>query len=187
MKNLKYWFIAVICLQVLFLAAEAARYQIRLSTGTIVYLKVVPVDPRSVFMGNYFDLAFDISTLPKTMLSGNPKLDLNGGYPEVWVALEPSTPYAKAVAVLGYLPQDQPGRVYLKANASTYSWSKGSLNLRYGLERYYIPESRKSDAEQLSYRLQNPHPPVITVEVSVDGSGVGYLKRILVDGKPLGY
>jgi uncharacterized membrane-anchored protein len=44
--------------------------QVHLSEGEVIYLKLAPVDPRSLMQGDYMALRFEMSTLIYTALSG---------------------------------------------------------------------------------------------------------------------
>mgnify|MGYP005839148693 CR=1 FL=1 len=59
------------------------------------------------------------------------------------------------------------------------------LDISYRVGPYYIPESRSREAEQTQF--SGGRRAQITVEVAVDDSGRALIRRVFVDGKPLGF
>lgn len=189
---MKKWFALIVGLQVLFLAGQMAHYEMRLSSGETLRLRVVPYDPRSLMMGQYMDLRYDISRVDagKVHRASPAKTkpeNLSGR--ALYVAMRPGEPAAQAEGFwLDRMPPREPGLVYLRGRI-TYDWeNETALLVSYGLERYYIPEQHTQEAARLEARLRSAaHKPVITAEVAVDGRGRGLVRRVLVDGKPIGY
>ncbi|MCC6446999.1 MAG: GDYXXLXY domain-containing protein [Armatimonadetes bacterium] len=149
---MKRLFYLTIALQLLFLLGETALYQARIAAGRKALLKVAPVDPRSLFMGHYMNLGYDISTLDTSLFPGSPMpADLRPGA-AVYVGLSPEKPWARAVSISSALPSHRPaGIVYLRG---TLRWRSGSrLTLDYDISRYYIPETRQEEVNDLWRRL----------------------------------
>ena len=61
---------AAIALQAIVMAAMVASAAMPLWTGAEVRVATLPVDPRSMFRGNYARLNYDFSTLPEDALDG---------------------------------------------------------------------------------------------------------------------
>ena len=59
---------AAIVFQILVLIGMIARAAMPLWTGTEVRVKTIPIDPRSVFRGNYARLRYEFGTLPRDAL-----------------------------------------------------------------------------------------------------------------------
>ncbi len=175
-------FIAIVAAQLVFLAGQAGYYQHAMASGDIVTLRVVPVDPRSLFLGNYMALSYDISDMSRFRLPPDSvKLGSLKNGDTVFVELKPQEGGARPSRVLKEIPAARrPGHVYLRA---TKTWDQ---RLDFGLERYYIPETRSEDVTRLWADSQRSGSRnAITVEASVDAKGHGYIRRVLVDGKPL--
>lgn len=187
---MKKWFALIVGLQVLFLVGQMAHYQIRVSSGETLRLRVVPYDPRSLMMGRYMDLRYDISRVDAGKVHGAPHArtdadDLTGRV--LYAAMRPGEPAARAEGFwLDRMPPRKPGIVYLRGRVV---WGRdAAMNVYYGLERYYIPEQRRQEAAQLEERLRSAaRKPDITAEVAVDSRGRGLVRRVLVDGKPIRY
>jgi uncharacterized membrane-anchored protein len=54
----------------------------------------------------------------------------------------------------------------------------------YGIERYFIPETKEDEVDRLRWG-PGGRQRQIAVEVAVKGDGSGLIRRVLVDGKPL--
>ncbi len=67
---MKKWFALIVGLQVLFLAGQMANYQMRLSSGETLRLRVVPYDPRSLMIEQYMNLRYDISRVDAGKVHG---------------------------------------------------------------------------------------------------------------------
>ena len=187
---MKKWFALIVGLQVLFLVGQMAHYQIRVSSGETLRLRVVPYDPRSLMMGQYMNLQYDISRVNPGKVHGAPQArtdadDLTGRV--LYAAMRPGAPAARAEGFwLDRMPPRKPGIVYLQGRIV---WGHdAAMNVDYGLERYYIPERRTREAAELEKQLASAsRKPVVTAEVAVDSRGRGLIRRVLVDGKPIGY
>jgi uncharacterized membrane-anchored protein len=177
---MKRWFIAIVALQICFVLGEAAMYQTRLQQGQKVFLKVEPVDPRSLFEGHYMALGYDISRWDN--LAKHAPHGRRAGE-DIWVGLEPERPYARVVSVSFDRPTVEPGIVYLRG---VYAQPWGRSNVAYGIERYYIPEVREKDAAELWNRMRDRRA-IVSAEISVDGHGRALVKGLYENGKPLGY
>jgi uncharacterized membrane-anchored protein len=182
---MKLWFYIIVGLQVLFLVGEAVSNQIKLATGRTVILRTAPVDPRSLFMGNYMALSYDISSIdPRISAPGQaiPKLQPGAA---VYVGLAKRGGIHEPVDVLTYLPpanEVDPTVVYLRGTVTGH-WGQRT-QVEYGLERYYIPETRQAEVNRLQWGRQ---PVRMTVEVAVASDGTGRIRHVLVGGKPLGF
>ena len=183
MKRL-FWLI--VALQLLFLVGEVATKEIAIARAPTVILKTAPIDPRSLFTGNYMTLGYDISTvsLSRTTLPASVRKRLTYG-DVVYAKLAVVRPWAKLLDVTTRRPdRPEPGVVYLKGSFCD-RFTPGQFGIEYGLDRYYIPENRTEEVAKLE--RWTAEQPVITVEVAITSSGQGMIKRVFVDGKPLGF
>jgi uncharacterized membrane-anchored protein len=187
---MKYLFYGIVALMMLFLVGEAAVYQGRLTRGKTVYLKVIPSDPRSMFMGNYATLRYDVSEIPVTLFPAAERKQLAGDQ-TVYVGLTTDRP-ARAVRASRTRPTDDGDLVWVRGR-TTWMFDrfdpKGqplrvAINVEYGLERFYLSESRGKQMDTLSRQLwDSKTPPTITAVASVGSNGTGMLKDVLVNGK----
>jgi uncharacterized membrane-anchored protein len=60
-------------------------------------------------------------------------------------------------------------------------WAANLVNVRYGIERYYVPEGSGREIEDLGRNAERR----LSVVVSVDAGGNAAIKRLMLDGKVL--
>ncbi|HEY3267519.1 MAG TPA: GDYXXLXY domain-containing protein [Armatimonadota bacterium] len=172
------WFAAIVLLQMAFLVGEAAMRQRGLDTGRPLVLRVHPVDPRSLFSGQYMALGFDAEDIDAAHLPVSASLKAGS---TAYVSFRPDTPYAR-VASVESSPSRFSGVVPLRA---TVRWRDGKrLRVDFGMDRYYIPEARQAEVNRLWW---NGRQRDVSALVKVDSKGRGVIEHILVDGKPLPY
>jgi len=104
--------------------------------GQTLRLHTRPVDPRNILYGDYVRLNYDVSQLDASLWRGSGEIPERGR--RVWVLLRKAQPAWLPLGVYGTEPDAGADQVALPAQVET-SWSR-SLNLNYGLERYYLPE-----------------------------------------------
>ncbi|MGZ8408404.1 MAG: GDYXXLXY domain-containing protein [Hyphomicrobium sp.] len=171
--------IAVALLQSLVLGWMVFDRVSLLSNGREIKAAVVPVDPRDIFRGDYVTLGYGFSTgaelaLPEGVRQGDTiyaLLKSNG--PAEWTLAGVSE--AEPV-VSGY------GEVVLKANVDYVRRSPqpGAATvgrLRYGIERFYVPEGTGRDLE-----AQVREKRIVAV-LAVGSDGKVALKGLEADGK----
>jgi len=159
-----------------------------LTTGTPVLLETAPVDPRSLFRGDYVRLNYKISRLDLSKLGGDKEF---AAHDTAWVALEKAQRYWHAVAVYRHRPDAAPGRVIIKGEVR---WADGRgsafappvqtapvrfLVMRYGIESYFVPEGTGRTLEQ-----RGAHTP-LDILVAVDRFGNAGIKAVELDGREI--
>jgi len=191
---MKRWFALIVALQAAFILAEWGRYTIQAESGAKVVLKAVPVDPRSLFMGNYMALDLEIEHLDPRKLNLSRAPEFYRFDRLMYVGLEPGQPYARVVSVAPALPSPRPeGVVYMRGRIRNYEteMARGrpvvtGFWLDYGLERFYFPESRQEDLlERTGWR--NGRQADISVTVSVTRSGHPIMRKLHVNGETVAY
>ncbi|UCC68004.1 MAG: GDYXXLXY domain-containing protein, partial [Armatimonadota bacterium] len=134
------WFYTIIGLQILFLLGESGTAHMGLRTGQLVTLRVAPVDPRSLFMGRYMALSYDISTIDlSTVAHPEPIAAFDRGT-TVYVGLTPRRPWAAPHTVTTRPPAGGSSTPYLRGRIRSYHGTV--VRVEYGLERYFIPEAK---------------------------------------------
>lgn len=173
---------AAILLQCAILVLMVADRVRILREGTEVTLQTRPLDPRALLRGDYVVLGYDISQLPAGALAGQPtaernpvvfvKLapDANGLYQAVSVHAQPVTVTAPEVLIRGRI-------VYSCGSTSRTFCDK--LQIRYGLESYFVPEGEGRTLEQARNQQK------LRVVAAVLPSGRAAIKRLLLDGEPV--
>ncbi len=178
----------LLAVEVAALAAMIADKQWTLSTGTPVLLQTEPVDPRSLFMGDYARLNYTISQLPLTgeaALAGDKDFKRHD---TVWVALKPEPGGAKAISVHHQRNAVPAGLIALKGEVDDFDgggWVRTgnrqarqhTLFVRYGIEQYFVQEGTGRQIERPTGGEK------VTIHVAIDSRGKAGIQAVLLDGR----
>lgn len=154
----------------------------RVRNGTDVVLEVIPVDPRSLFQGDYVVLGFPISTL-SVWYGAEPKVGST-----VFMTVVPGANGTWTFANWGYdgVSAQKAGGVTLKGKvdrvlkpAKPDGTENGEYRVVFGLERFFVPEGKGLGLEDL---VRNKKLSAI---VSVWRDGSSTLKGLVSEGKVL--
>lgn len=164
-RNARAVLIAGVALQLAVLVAMIVMPTNTLLTGEKVLLRVVPVDPRDLFRGDYVILGYEFSTIPPDVLPG---LGNDNNNPQtVFVLLEPEED-GRHWRAAGY-SLERPSGVYLEGETTT--WRR----LNFGIESFYVQEGRGLEYEQ-AVRDQK-----LAAEAVVDADGKAVLTQLIVE------
>jgi uncharacterized membrane-anchored protein len=146
-----------------------------LSTGREVVLEVVPVDPRSLFQGDYVALGYDITRVPIT------EAKLRRGS-VLYVTLQQASDHWHAIAASTKKPENlPPDQVVIKGRVDYASTptpvAPGQANVHYGIEDYFVPEGTGRELEKLVGQKK------LDALIAIDGSGNAGIKGLMVEGK----
>lgn len=140
------WLVVLIVLQVLVLAGMALSSEAAGWYGKEIKLKTAPVDPRDLFYGDYVILSYEISRLDRGLWTGSEQ-------PErreiVYVKLRRAAGEEgiyEAVSVSPERPETTGDEAVLKARVGYVA--PDTIQLTYGLERYYVPEGTGRELEE---------------------------------------
>ena len=147
-----------------------------LRTGVDVTLQTRPLDPRDFLRGDYVVLGYDISSVPagdmaSERLTGRDKL--------VFVKLAPNRDgFYEAISVHAAPVDVASPEVLIRGHVVRGSFA-GRLQVRYGIESYFVPEGEGRKLE--SARNQRK----LTIVAAVAPTGRAAIKRLLIDGEPV--
>lgn len=153
-----------------------------LRNGKEVLLKTVPVDPRDLLRGDYVILSYDISWLaPELFKGGLPKV------PEevtVFVRLARQSDGFWSASEASFTPlESTDGTVVLQSQPFAYyptsSENPSSINVAYGIERFYVPEGEGRVLEQAR------NAEALSVNVRINDAGRPQIRQIAVEGTPV--
>jgi uncharacterized membrane-anchored protein len=168
MSTLRILIVAVV--QTLALFWMIGDRQAMLNASRVVTLKIVPVDPRDMFRGDYVILSYAISSLDTSKLDGEDKF-MSGD--TIYVTLAQANGEWTAAAV-GHRPIAAQGGVALKGTVQSANDSGTAAQLRvdYGIESYFVPEGtgRTIEVEAQAGDL--------AADIAVDAQGRAAIKAI---------
>ncbi|MDT6940673.1 GDYXXLXY domain-containing protein [Brucella pseudogrignonensis] len=150
-----------------------------LRSGHEVVLQTRPVDPRDLMRGDYVILGYDITSIDRKLINGSPV----DGSRTVYVSLKPGDGGIWHVARASFTPFTDLAldEVQIRGE-STYAISDypdATLTLRYGIERYYVPEGEGRVIEDSQRDLE------ITAVVAVNDAGTAVIKALRDKGTQL--
>lgn len=163
----------IILLQTLVLFSMIAIRQWTLSTGTLVTLETAPIDPRSLFAGDYVTLGYKINEIT----ANKAVLEQLKAHETVYVVLEPKGQYWVAESVQATKPEVAQPKVAIKGRLEYKADDK--IFVQYGIENYFIPEGEGK-------KLERPkNGEVMTVKVAVDRFGNAAIAGVYVNDKEI--
>lgn len=146
---------SAVCLQATVLVAMIVLHALPYLVGEKILLKVVPVDPRDLFRGDYVVLSYDASRPPPEGIEGIPNVgywwsrrwDRDAYLDErtVYVTIEPDADGRHWHAVKYSTERPSAGK-FLRG---TYSRQNFQAPIQFGIEAYYVEEGKGKDLEQL--------------------------------------
>lgn len=139
------WGIALaIVFQIAVLVGMYWKAQLPFWFGQELHVKTLPVDPRSLFRGNYARLNYDFSRIKRTHFPKN--LELRVGE-LIYIGLKPSPQKGKSSNHLYafdkvYLQKPDTG-VFLRGRIKTWSAvMTGQVRIHYGIEAFFAPKEK---------------------------------------------
>ncbi len=136
--------LAAVVFQIGVLAVEYLNSVYPLWTGQEIRLKTFPVDPRSLFRGNYASLNYEISRITLTEMEKTP-------YPRfgevVYVKLKQGED-GLYVFDSASLSQPEEG-LFIRGRIETPRWVRSNVyQVRYGIEAYFAPKKKALELEK---------------------------------------
>jgi uncharacterized membrane-anchored protein len=146
--------------QMLVLATEYLSSVWPLWFGTPVILKTAPIDPRSLFRGNYVRLNYDISNINKSLTQKHFKRSEVG-----YVTLKEE----EGVFIATGLHHEKPkSGVYIRGRIARVG---SDYRMKYGIEAYFMPKEKALRAERSVRQGAN-------AEVYLLGSGKAAIAKL---------
>lgn len=177
--------VVVLLVLSLMLVAIIAKRQYTLHTGTPILLETQPIDPRSLFRGDYVVLSYTIGNLQLAALAGDDDFRLNQ---DVYVVLQQGATYWEPVSVHARRPPAEPPRLVIRGRVTALdgqSWDSetgrpervDTLDVDYGIGSYFVPEGEGRDLERPSADNR------IDLRIVVDRFGNAAIQAVLVNGE----
>ncbi|RTQ47105.1 hypothetical protein EJV47_19605 [Hymenobacter gummosus] len=132
------WVLLAVAAQVVFILLVAVAGYAVSHYGQRITLRTTAVDTGALTRGDYLSLNYDVSQLPRRLWRGDAEPRRRR---PVYVQLQPlPTGEYAAVAIYPAEPAALPASHVVLRGWVANAWRQG-LQLRYGLERYYVPEN----------------------------------------------
>ncbi|MDR1942304.1 MAG: GDYXXLXY domain-containing protein [Endomicrobium sp.] len=152
-----------------------------LKFGRSVMLRVIPVDPRDLFRGDYIELDYEISRIK----AGQRIIAPYGGYLEEQMLRDGQTIYVELIKDGKYYKS---GNLYLdrpknglfikgKIERGFSGFSQSDFTIIYGIENYFLPEDAGREIEL--ERDMNK----VTAEITINSYGNASIKHIYINDK----
>ena len=153
-----------------------------LRNGADIRLKTAPVDPRDLLRGDYVILSYPISSIPKSIVTG--ETPASSGRVHLSVRLKPDADglWGATEARFGSLPAEDGSVVLRTLPFDYYPSSDGlpdTLFVSYGIERYYVPEGEGRVLEDARNQQE------LEVEARVSRDGTPQIARLFLKGEPV--
>ena len=169
-----HWLMAAIALQLAVLAMEYLGSVWPLWTGEEVRLEITPVDPRSMFRGNYARLAYTVARVDSKLFEGSEEMLRKGevvyvfveeGEGEVWHATRVQ------------LEEPLSGLFLRGRMIRAWAHDEQPLQIRYGIEAWFAPKAKALEIEAAARRSQGEGARAYAI-IAVSGSGRAALARL---------
>lgn len=173
--SLRVSLIAVCAVQAVVLVQIVRERAAILTSGKIIEMDVAPVDPRSLFRGDYVVLSYPAGQFTDT--AG----DLRGlnGRREVYAVLTKNVSGEwRPTAISRRWPGAiKDGEIVMKARLDSTRRTGAPLRLRFGIESYFVPEGQGRRLEKAA-RAQD-----VRVRVAVGRDGQAVIKSVVANGE----
>lgn len=177
------WLCVAAVVQTAVLWSIVAKRQALLRDGKEIALPVVPVDPRDLFRGDYVTLGYELTPIKSMALDGRRSFDglskgaiayvtLHQSVDESWLVRSVSAKFPERV---------DNGDIVIRGRVA-YRWgtagsSDESIDVRFGIERYFVPEGTGALLET------KVRDKAIKALVAVGADGTAGIKGLLIDGQ----
>jgi len=150
-----------------------------LNNGKKIILQCEPVDPRSLFSGDYVILNFKISSLPKELFGSIEKIPQSGEAIYVGLGPDRENKYheAREVSMKPEVLKKKYPVVIRGKIEYTFTRNPGTIPVKYGIEQYFVPQG---EGKKIEKNIKNT-----SVEVSVSSSGEAAVSKIFIDAREI--
>lgn len=186
-------FFLAFALQVIVILALVIVKLSVLESGTEVFLRIAPVDPRDPLRGDYVTFQYEISRVSSYQVRGDDARTLHNG-DDLYVVLQEGNPYWYINYASTERPNANENQIFLKgkivrgARSPLEESQTGTstqvaqpvkiiddLTLSYGMEQYFIPEGKGNN-----FSFWNKEAGM---RIKVDANGKAVPDQLFVDGK----
>lgn len=137
-------------------------------SGDTLLLRVVPVDPRDLFRGDYVILSYEFSRIPPTGVSGLAATATEQQGQIVYVTLVPEAD-GRHWRADQFSSEPPASGKFLRGRITT--WGR----VEYGIESFFVQEGTGLQYEEAA------RSGTLSAEVAVDDSGQAVLKQLMIE------
>ena len=144
-------------------------------SGTPVYLRTAPVDPRDIFRGDYVTLSYAINRIPLGLVDEAIKAQENSEGIRVYAALSVD---ARGVAQVTGLHAEPPAGLYLRGRTSRdwrFMAGDQEIAVKYGIEKMFVEQGTGLAIEERRGSRNGWQTPM-EVRVAVGSNGIGVIR-----------
>lgn len=147
-----------------------------LSEGRLFKLQTAPIDPSDPFRGKYITLRF----AENRVVVNDPQEWL--GHEYMYITLADSAGYGRISRASLY---EQEGNDYIKVWISyVYEENPGAVVFEYPFERFYLEESKASEAERLYWESRSDSTQQVYATIRVR-DGQAALENVMINDRPI--
>lgn len=153
--------------------------------GSEVLLRVEPVDPRDLLRGDYVSLSYEITDIPSRMITNLREGEVATKAGVIFVRLRKEADgFWRAASASFDVPASLPpgaDEADIRGEIAA-GWSldpDASVRVRYGIERFYLPEGEGRAIEN-DMRVRP-----FSMRVAIDREGTAQIKALVDEGKTL--
>ena len=178
-KQIPFWRLGIpLLIQLALIVSVPAQAVYTYVTGKTVILQTMPVDPYDLLRGYYQTLSYEISD--RDTLKSLPGWQEIAGESDwlprntmIYVTLEQPNAQSTSELPSAWKPiqisLEKPEN--LAENQIAIRGESQGWNIKYGVERYYMPEDQREQINQDINETQRNQPEAFVVEVKVDRNG----------------
>ncbi len=149
-----------------------------LKSGREITIPIIPVDPRDLFKGDYVRLGFPISRIPANLLEGPPPAVNTVFYVTLVKAVDDTWSPLRITAARPASAGPETIVLEARTRSAFQEFAKlgASVDVRYGIERYYVPEGKGLRLEAMAREKK------LAAVLAVDARGRAAIKGLVIDG-----
>ena len=170
----KYYLIVAILLQCAIIAAVPAPKLFARLTGQTITIQTAPVDPYDFLSGYHMILNYEISRIP---VASQQSIHPRNNQTLYTIVVKDENDVWRSRSVHTSWPDNLPS----KAVVIKGKWQRGRI--RYGIEKFFIPEKGRQDIEHDFRENRNQ----ALIDIKVDRFGNAALLRLRVDDRVYEY
>lgn len=165
----KQLFFLIITFQILILLGVFGKAFYPLVIGEEIKFKVLPVDPRDIFRGNYVDLTYSFNSLNLATLPNDIKKTDQYRYGDrFYIELAKQGEFYQAAGVWQHPPENKKFMEVIFQDSYSYD-TLNSMNVKAGIESYFTEAENALKIERMNTTTNDSTEVVVNVMLAPDG------------------